>query len=283
MSRLLRSFAGVLFLATTAACGSAETAADHEHAEGEADHAHTADGEHLPAAPLSPRQGGAVTLHTDSVELFLEHPALSVGALERFSVHLTDATDFTPLASGAVTFRFVPRDGGSPVVVSADGPRSPGHYGPVPDFARAGLYDLSILVNSPQAVDSVFVPGLEVFARAADAPAAVPPDTTGIAFTKEQQWATTGFRLSVATAAAQGAGVQIPTTAILSEDSKRVAYVQRSGEHFEKRVLTLAGASNGLTTVTAGLAPGEYVVSGAAADLRRETLSPAERAHGHTH
>lgn len=283
MSRFLRWFAGALFVATTAACGGADAAADHEHAEGEADHEHTADGEHLPAAPLSPRQGGAVTLHTDSVELFLEHPALSVGALERFSVHLTDATDFTPLASGAVTFRFVPRDGGSPVVVSADAPRSPGHYGPVPDFARAGLYDLSILVNSPQAIDSLFVPGLEVYARAVDAPAALPPDTTGIAFTKEQQWATAGFRLSPATAVTQGTGVQIPTSAILTEDSKRVAYVQRAGEHFEKRILTLAGAAGAFTTVTAGIAPGEYVVSGAAADLRRETLSPADRAHGHSH
>ncbi len=53
--------------------------------------------------------GGAITLWTDSTELFMEHPALVVGAPGKFAVHLTDLTDFAPLRSGRITLRFVPR------------------------------------------------------------------------------------------------------------------------------------------------------------------------------
>ncbi|MDQ3699214.1 MAG: hypothetical protein M3373_14510, partial [Gemmatimonadota bacterium] len=162
----------------------------------EEDHAHGPDGEHLDeASAATPREGGVVTLWTDSTELFMEHPALIVGAPDRFAVHFTDVTDFQPLRTGRVTFRFVPRDGGSPVVVTQDAPRSPGIYGPAPDFSRPGVYDLSIFVESPQAKDSITVPGLRVYARAADAPPAEEETETGIAFLKEQQWKTAGFRM----------------------------------------------------------------------------------------
>jgi hypothetical protein len=103
--------------------------------------------------------GGAITIWTDSTELFMEHPALIVGAPDKFAVHLTDITDFAPLRSGRITLRFVPRDGGAPLVVSQDVPRAPGIYGPAPEFKRAGIYDLTILVASPQARDSITVPG----------------------------------------------------------------------------------------------------------------------------
>src|SRR5687767_16029060 len=84
--------------------------------------------------------GGAITLWTDSTELFMEHPALIVGAPDKFAVHLTDITDFAPLRSGRITLRFQPRDGGQPVVVTQDTPRAPGIYGPAPEFQAAGIY-----------------------------------------------------------------------------------------------------------------------------------------------
>lgn len=92
-----------LLLTALIATGCASEAAHEE------DHPHGPGGEHLPAAPVSPRQGGTVTLHTDSTELYLEHPALVVGELGRFVVHITDATDFKPVTAGTVTFRFVAR------------------------------------------------------------------------------------------------------------------------------------------------------------------------------
>ena len=114
--------------------------------------------------------GGAITLWTDSTELFMEHPALIVGAPDKFAVHLTDLTDFAPLRSGRITLTFRPQGGGAPVVVVQETPRAPGIYGPAPTFTAAGTYDLTILVDSPQAKDSISVPGLRVYATAAEAP-----------------------------------------------------------------------------------------------------------------
>jgi len=143
--------------------------------------------------------GGAITIWTDSTELFMEHPALIVGAPDKFAVHFTDLTDFAPLRSGRITLRFTPRDGGAPLVVSQDVPRAPGIYGPAPEFKRAGIYDLTILVASAQAKDSISVPGLKVFASAEDAPREEEGGGAGISFLKEQQWKTPGFRTAFAT------------------------------------------------------------------------------------
>ena len=144
--------------------------------------------------------GGAITLWTDSTELFMEHPALIVGAPDKFAVHLTDLTDFAPLRSGRITLRFVPRDdAGEPLEVVQEAPRAPGIYGPAPAFERPGIYDLTILVESPQARDSLTVPALRVYGRAEDAPKEEDADDAGgIAFLKEQQWKTEGFRTAFA-------------------------------------------------------------------------------------
>lgn len=142
--------------------------------------------------------GGAVTLWTDSTELFMEHPALIVGAPDKFAVHLTDITDYAALKSGRVTLRFVPRGGGAPLVVTQETPRAPGIYGPAPEFGRAGVYDLTVLVESPQARDSITVPGLTVYAKAEDAPREEEGGEAGISFLKEQQWKTPGFRTDFA-------------------------------------------------------------------------------------
>ncbi len=143
--------------------------------------------------------GGAITLWTDSTELFMEHPALIVGEAEKFAVHLTDLSDFEPLRSGRITLTFTPRAGGPPLVVVQDTPRSPGIYGPAPKFERAGVYDLMITVESPQARDQLRVPGLIVFASADAAPRENSMAPPGIAFLKEQQWKTPGFRSAFGT------------------------------------------------------------------------------------
>ena len=142
--------------------------------------------------------GGSVTLWTDSTELFMEHPALIAGRPARFALHLTDLTDFAPLRAGRITLRFVPRDGGVPIVVTQDAPRIPGIFGATAEFGRPGVYDLALLVESPRARDSIAVPALRVFASAA-AVAAGAEEDGGIPFLKEQQWSTPGFRTAFAT------------------------------------------------------------------------------------
>ena len=142
--------------------------------------------------------GGSITQWTDSTELFMEHPALIVGEAGRFAIHLTDLTDFAPLRSGRVTLRFHPRAGGAPLVVEQDSPRAPGIYGPAPVFSAPGEYDLTILVDSPQAKDSITVPGLRVYPSAAEAPRGAAAGEAGISFLKEQQWKTPGFATAFA-------------------------------------------------------------------------------------
>lgn len=142
--------------------------------------------------------GGAITLWTDSTELFMEHPALIVGDSGKFAAHFTDLTDFAPLRSGPVTLRFVPADGGEHVVITQEAPRAPGIYGPAPVFTRPGVYQLTILVNSPQARDSINAGELRVYATAADAPREEEGAEPGFSFLKEQQWNTPGFRTAFA-------------------------------------------------------------------------------------
>ena len=143
--------------------------------------------------------GGAITIWTDSTELFMEHPALIVGDSGKFAVHLTDLTDFAPLRSGRITLRFQPRAGGTALVVTQDAPRAPGIYGPAPRFTAPGVYDLTILVDSPQARDSIAVPELRVYASAEEAPRDDGAGDEGISFLKEQQWKTPGFSTAFAT------------------------------------------------------------------------------------
>jgi RND family efflux transporter MFP subunit len=142
--------------------------------------------------------GGAITIWTDSTELFMEHPALIVGAPDKFAVHLTDITDYEPLRSGRITLTFVPTDGGQSVVVIQDEPRAPGIYGPSPAFEVAGVYDLTIVVESPQAHDRIVVPGLRVYPNVEAAPKDSGGGESGISFLKEQQWKTPGFRTAFA-------------------------------------------------------------------------------------
>lgn len=154
--------------------------------------------------------GGAITQWTDSTELFMEHPALIVGAPDKFAVHLTDLTDFAPLRSGRITLTFTPRGGGTPLVVVQEAPRAPGIYGPSPTFTTAGVYDLVIRVESPQAQDSLLVPGLTVYANAAAAPREAGGTDNGIAFLKEQAWKTPGFRSAYATTGALSGSFEAP-------------------------------------------------------------------------
>ncbi len=157
--------------------------------------------------------GGAVTLWTARTELFMEHPALIVGTPDKFAVHLTVLADFAPLRTGRITLRFVPRAGGAPLVVTQDAPRAPGIFGPAPAFTAAGDYDLTLIVDSPQLRDTIRVPGLRVYAPADAAPRDEGTDDAGgIAFLKEQQWKTPGFRTAAAAMGVVAGTVGAPGT-----------------------------------------------------------------------
>ena len=218
--------------------------------------------------------GGAITIWTDSTELFMEHPALIVGQPEKFAVHLTDVTDFASLRSGRITLRFTPRDGGAPIVVVQDTPRAPGIYGPAPEFKRAGIYDLTLLVQSPQARDSITVPALKVFARADEAPREVAGEETGISFLKEQQWKTPGFQTAFAAAgdllaSFDATGIIEPAAGRLAEvtapiaglvDAGSVAHSPTPGQRVNRGAV--------IATITPALGEGGSALAQARAALR---------------
>lgn len=171
-------------------------------------HGHEHDGEHAAEEELG--GGGAVTVWTEKTELFMEYPALLVGEPAKLLVHLTALSDFAPIRSGKVSFVFRARAGGEPVEVAQETPRSPGIYGPVVTLPRPGRWDLRIVVDSPQLEDVLEVSGLPVYATPADLREAEPESGDGIAFLKEQQWQTPGFRTVFAEAGALPAGIEVP-------------------------------------------------------------------------
>jgi RND family efflux transporter MFP subunit len=78
-------------------------------------------------------------------------------------------------------------------------------------------------------------------------------------------------------------GVIVPTSAILDEDGRPIAYVQPEGETFEKRDLTIGGSEASFTLVLSGVRDGERVVTGAPYQVRLASLSTAVPVHGHEH
>jgi RND family efflux transporter MFP subunit len=80
------------------------------------------------------------------------------------------------------------------------------------------------------------------------------------------------------------AGVVVPAAAVREEDGLFVAYVQTSGETFERRVLTV-GPSDGVSTIVhGGVNAGERVVTAGAYQVKLATLNTADlAAHGHQH
>jgi RND family efflux transporter MFP subunit len=206
--------------------------------------------------------GGAITQWTDSTELFMEHPALIVGAPDKFAVHLTDLTDFAPLRSGRITLTFIPRGGGAPLVVVQDAPRSPGIYGPSPTFTTAGVYDLVIRVDSPQARDSLFVSGLTVYANAAAAPRDSGGGESGIAFLKEQAWKTPGYRSAFAADGEVAGTFEAP------------GLIEPAAGRFAQVSAPIAGLIDA-SSVADGLAPGVRVSRGQTLALLAPSLGDA--------
>jgi RND family efflux transporter MFP subunit len=75
----------------------------------------------------------------------------------------------------------------------------------------------------------------------------------------------------------------IPESAIVRDAGRPVAYVQVTGESFERRVLELGVRSGGWVTVTAGLAAGERLVVRGAYDVKLAAAGGAVPSHGHAH
>ncbi len=75
----------------------------------------------------------------------------------------------------------------------------------------------------------------------------------------------------------------IPESAIVDDEGRPTAFVQRSGETFEKRLLTLGIRDGGFVQVLSGLSEGERVVTKEGYAIRLASVSTSIPAHGHAH
>ena len=75
----------------------------------------------------------------------------------------------------------------------------------------------------------------------------------------------------------------IPTSAVVDDGGESVAYVEREGESFERRSLTLGVRDGDFVEVLDGLSPGERLVTRGAYYLRLAAASGAIPAQGHAH
>lgn len=133
-----------------------------------------------------------------------------------------------------------------------------------------------------------------------DAPVALPPDSlvsSGTAIDPESRTLpllleTTALdgRLHPGMAArvrvASGPPVRtlaVPATALVDDGGSLVAYVQPSGEAFERRMVQTGIRDRGLVQITAGLEAGERVVVRGAYAVKLAASASSVPAHGHAH
>jgi membrane fusion protein, heavy metal efflux system len=75
----------------------------------------------------------------------------------------------------------------------------------------------------------------------------------------------------------------VPAAAIVDDAGRPIVFVQREGETFERRAVTLGPRSGGVVQITEGVKRGDRVVTKGAYLVRLASLSTSVPAHGHVH
>jgi RND family efflux transporter MFP subunit len=75
----------------------------------------------------------------------------------------------------------------------------------------------------------------------------------------------------------------VPAAAVVDDAGRPIVFVQREGETFERRAVTLGPRSGDLVQITDGVKPGDRVVTKGAYLVRLASLSTSVPAHGHVH
>jgi hypothetical protein len=240
----------------------------------DASHDHGHDGRH-------PQKSAQVTVWSDRFEIFLEHPFVIAGTPTEFVTHVTDRVTLQPRRRGPVTF--VLSDGSAaPTRHVEQTPTRDGIYIPKLTFPKCGRWNVSLIIPIEGTEHSVKLPALMVYASQAEVDRAeAPEEAAGISFLKEQQW-----KIPFATEAVQRRKIlsevvlAVPESAIVDENGKPAAFVQLSGETFEKRYLKLGKKDHGFTQVLSGLSEGEYVTTkGSHAVADAEHKGPDDHQH----
>jgi RND family efflux transporter MFP subunit len=75
----------------------------------------------------------------------------------------------------------------------------------------------------------------------------------------------------------------VPAAAVVDDAGRPIVFVQREGETFERRAVTLGPRTGGLIQVVEGIQAGDRVVTKGAYLVRLASLSTSVPAHGHVH
>lgn len=75
----------------------------------------------------------------------------------------------------------------------------------------------------------------------------------------------------------------VPAAAVVDDAGRPIVFVQREGETFERRAVTLGARTGDLVQITEGVKKGERVVTKGAYLVRLASLSTSVPAHGHVH
>ena len=75
----------------------------------------------------------------------------------------------------------------------------------------------------------------------------------------------------------------VPAAAVVDDAGRPIVFVQREGETFDRRPVTLGPRSGDVVQITDGVKPGDRVVTKGAYLVRLASLSTAAPAHGHVH
>jgi multidrug efflux pump subunit AcrA (membrane-fusion protein) len=75
----------------------------------------------------------------------------------------------------------------------------------------------------------------------------------------------------------------VPPAAVVDDAGRPIVFVQRTGETFERRPVTLGARSGDLVQIVEGVKVGERVVTKGAYLVRLASLSTSVPAHGHVH
>jgi multidrug efflux pump subunit AcrA (membrane-fusion protein) len=83
--------------------------------------------------------------------------------------------------------------------------------------------------------------------------------------------------------AATAPGPVVPSAAVVDDAGRPIVFVQRGGETFDRRPVTLGARTGDLVQITEGVKPGDRVVTKGAYLVRLASLSTSVPAHGHVH
>ena len=131
----------------------------------------------------------AITHFTETTELFVEFPPLTVGKESGFAAHLTRVADFRPVEEGTVTVT-LSGGGAADERFVIDSPQVAGIFRPIAVPKHAGKRRLTLQLDAGGKSDTHDLGEQTVFADESAAQAAhVDEEESGaISFLKEQQW-----------------------------------------------------------------------------------------------